>query len=430
VELNADIDNNGFVQGDDWDKAMHAYAQNPADSIDRGTEFMFANDTLSNGAWDMQDSAAPSGSADDDVEKIVIRPMQYLDAGELWLEHPNIGGIEFYTTAECTEVAPVKSPTQPVVFSPASPIPQEGIVVYARAESIAFPPANPQVSGDLKLMIRPAGQQDAIEAARIKLTVVKKIGATKHHRAVIDYIREKNSKHYYNWIDTADQESVYVGYIGKKTLMDGIDPRHRFRTIYEAMTLDADAIIVGNYAGDDSGSSGWPAWQDGEIYESYTWNTATSHVAQPARQGYWRMVLHPSEPEFIHTIGTGNIPASTTRGGMGGLAMSIVNGNGGVNAMGKVDLSGGDELIYLTSGWSGDQIALFESSLSSGSDAHVYREFDGGSSTAIAIASPSGNLFIPLNKVGRRHHSPWLHEPFNDLVGSYIRLQTTRGRTE
>lgn len=110
--------------------------------------------------------------------------------------------------------------------------------------------------------------------------------------------------------------------------------------------------------------------------------------------------------------------------------MSIVNGNGGVNAMGKVDLSGGDELIYLTSGWSGDQIALFESSLSSGSDAHVYREFDGGSSTAIAIASPSGNLFIPLNKVGRRHHSPWLHEPFNDLVGSYIRLQTTRGRTE
>jgi hypothetical protein len=253
VELNADIDNNGFVQGDDWDKAMHAYAQNPADSIDRGTEFMFANDTLSNGAWDMQDSAAPSGSADDDVEKIVIRPMQYLDAGELWLEHPNIGGIEFYTTAECTEVAPVKSPTQPVVFSPASPIPQEGIVVYARAESIAFPPANPQVSGDLKLMIRPAGQQDAIEAARIKLTVVKKIGATKHHRAVIDYIREKNSKHYYNWIDTADQESVYVGYIGKKTLMDGIDPRHRFRTIYEAMTLDADAIIVGNYAGDDSG---------------------------------------------------------------------------------------------------------------------------------------------------------------------------------
>ncbi len=64
-----------------------------------------------------------------------------------------------------------------------------------RAESLSFPDADPQLEGDLKLMIKPTGgAANGIEATKMKLTVIKDLKARKYFVGARDYILENNTR--------------------------------------------------------------------------------------------------------------------------------------------------------------------------------------------------------------------------------------------
>jgi hypothetical protein len=445
VEIYSDLNNDGTLTSADSGLTGKPYASGASDEEkDKGTEFIFLNDDLSNGAWDRNDSKTPSDGKpadpnDDDAEEIVIKLQA--SQGEIWLEHPAINSLKFYDNAKCTGTeVPLKSGNRLNLAT--RTIPEH---VYMRVETEV---SGYQSAGDLVLKYATTAGGAGTDATKMKLVVVDDIRAEKHHRVVVDYIREKNTKHYFNWVDRTKADSAYVGYLAKNTNIDGIDPRGGvgwlgggIHSIQEAMSLGADAVVVGNYAGGHTypiiGDNYWPTFQDGEIYEGGSWNHLTSHTAANARVGYWRTII--SGGGFSHETMFGDIPAAGTSGGMAGLVHEPIRSDGGTSAMGRADVSEEDTVIYLNSGYSSRQLGIFEAALKIGiippqhpnSDGWAFRQFDGGNSTALAVASPSGTMFLPTEYGGR--HKPGtagyaIFEAAGDLVGAYIRLDPRKPR--
>jgi hypothetical protein len=195
VELYSDLNNDGQLTSADSNLVGRPYASGASEAEkDKGSEFMFANDNLSNGAWDKEDTdpARPATEKDDDdAEEIVIKPG--ITEGEVWLEHPAIAGLSFYKTRECKADDKVNlSPTSKFTVSASNPFPAK---LFMRADdTLAYPDANPQFEGDLVLKIKvdTAGQE--IEAVKMKLTVVKDFGAKMYFQAANDYLLENNAE--------------------------------------------------------------------------------------------------------------------------------------------------------------------------------------------------------------------------------------------
>lgn len=194
VELYSDLNNDGELTSADSGLVGKPYASSASEEEkDKGTEFMFANDNLSNGAWDKQDSTTPGKPADaddDDAEELYINPG--ITEGEVWLNHPAIAGLKFYRDKKCTQ--PINlSPSQRLTISVSNPFPEK---VFVRAESVSFTDTNnPQVEGDLKLMVKPpGGAANGVEATKIKLTIIKDLRAKKYFHGARDRIFENNVK--------------------------------------------------------------------------------------------------------------------------------------------------------------------------------------------------------------------------------------------
>jgi hypothetical protein len=235
VELITDIDNDGKIGGADRGLAQEAIESGATEEeIDEGTEFLFANDNLSNGAWDTEDTTTegkPADADDDDAEELRINPG--ITEGEVWLDHPAIAGLKFYRDKKCTQ--PINlSPSQRLTISASTPD-----KVFVRAESVNFPdPRNPQVEGELKLMIKPPGGAAAgIEAAKMKLTIVKTLGAEKYFYAATDYIYENNSKFCARDWKKGGHEYRVISMLESKTTMDVYDA-------YPAKEKGIDEVIA------------------------------------------------------------------------------------------------------------------------------------------------------------------------------------------
>ncbi len=194
VELYSDLNNDGQLTSADSGLVGKAYASGVSeDEKDKGTEFMFANDQLSNGAWDKEDSTTPgkpAGTDDDDAEELHINPG--ITEGEVWLDHPAITGLKFYRDKKCTQQINISTSSH-FDLTPDNPFPDK---VFMRAESVNFTDtSNPQVEGDLKLIIKPdGGDANGIEATKMRLTVIKDLGSQKYFHGVRDYIFENNTK--------------------------------------------------------------------------------------------------------------------------------------------------------------------------------------------------------------------------------------------
>ena len=198
IDLISDLDNDGQITS--ADNALRD-AANKTDATDeqkdKGTEFMFANDQLSNGAWDKEDGdtpGKPSDADDDDAEEIQIKLTGLPDAAEVWLEHPAIAGLSFYTSRKCLAAENVNlSPSQHYIVSSTNPV-SKLATLYVRADgAITFPADDPQVAGDLVLMLKPNTTAEALEGVRMKFTVVREMRAKKYFQAVRDYIFENNT---------------------------------------------------------------------------------------------------------------------------------------------------------------------------------------------------------------------------------------------
>ncbi len=254
VDLITDLDNDGGITSADNSLRDAAMVSGATDEIqDKGTEFIFQNDNLSNGIWDSEDTdpARPiAAKDDDDAEPINLQCGIY--NGEVWLDHPAIAGISFYKTRECRPEDKVNiSPSNKFSVSSSNPCPSG---LFMRVDgNLTYPDANPQIEGDLVLKIKVDASSPELEIARMKLTVVKDFGAKKYFHAVRDYIFENNTK-------TFTQEKAYgnskyriVGMREESTVMSGLDTydhardEPRLRGIDEVKAnYGSDVIINGN----------------------------------------------------------------------------------------------------------------------------------------------------------------------------------------
>ncbi len=207
VDIATDLNNDGKINLADNKLRDAALASGASDEkIEKGTEYLFVNDNLSNGLWDKEDSDPdkPAAEKDDDDAQEISIDVPDIDGMEVWLEHPFIDGFSFYTSKECNAVDIVTlSPSQKFTVSETNPFPEK---LFIRADKITLGSGgtselldanNYQIDGDLVLKIRIGGASgQEIEAIRIRLTLVEKVGAEKYFNAVRDYILENNTTLY------------------------------------------------------------------------------------------------------------------------------------------------------------------------------------------------------------------------------------------
>jgi hypothetical protein len=203
VELLTDLNNDGKIDSADSALVVKPYlpeldnssGTNSAIELerDKGTEFLFTNDDLSNGAWEKADTLTDGKPGeivdDDDAEELKIK--FGLDAGDLWMEHPAIDSLSFYKTKECktTDKINIKESAK-FALSSSNRLPDN---LFVRADGpISFETTNIQKDGDLVLKYQPPGGQ-AVEATKMKFTVVSGVGALKYFQAARDYIFERNT---------------------------------------------------------------------------------------------------------------------------------------------------------------------------------------------------------------------------------------------
>ena len=430
VEVYSDLNNDGTLTSADSGLTGTPYASGATDEQrDKGTEFMFANDQLSNGAWDKEDNDTPGkpGNADDDdAEELHINPG--ITEGEVWLDHPAIAGLKFYKQRKCTEEIQL-SPSSHFTISSSNPFPDK---VFVRAESVSFTSTtNPQVEGDLKLMIKPTGGAAAgIEAAKMKLTVIKGMGATKYFHGARDYIFENNVKTFTHHKDYGSTRYRIVAMREESTVMFGLDTYDHVADKARLKGIDAvkanynsDVIINGNQCF-FSGAYFFGSMTDRcdgrlcvgrQILRPPSDDTHNPNLGGPGARyiGYTA-----GEPEIvngqvttpgIYTFATGQVPegvAATPDHGLGGLAAKYDRAElqqSENQAIGRATVTEPGKGIVFTAttyvGHSGNAISLAADAHNSGvqplsggaAGAWELLFLDGSSSVGLVVSNPNGD---------------------------------------
>ncbi|MEQ1852834.1 MAG: hypothetical protein ABMA01_14745, partial [Chthoniobacteraceae bacterium] len=186
-ELNSDLTNDGKIDGADSSLKIASLKSDATDEAkEKGTEYLFVDDKLSNGLWDKDDddpTRPPAETDDDDVQ--VLATTCTATSGAIWFEHPIINKLVFYRTKECKQTADDKM-TFPFVLSDTNKLPEK---LYVRAEEVTA-----QIEGELVMYFGTADKTTTWMEDRLKLTTVKELGDTKYFHAVRDYILENNTE--------------------------------------------------------------------------------------------------------------------------------------------------------------------------------------------------------------------------------------------
>ena len=186
VEVVSDLNNNGKIDdGDRRLKSEGAKSDATDEQKEKATEYLFANDNLSNGLWDKDDSDSnkpQNHKDDDDVEELNLTCAATW--GAVWFDHPAIDKLAFYKTKECKPADKVEFP---FALSETNKLPE---TLYVRAEG-AF---TEQVDDDLVMKFGKADQSETWAEDKLKFSVVKHFGDKKFFEAARDYIMERNTK--------------------------------------------------------------------------------------------------------------------------------------------------------------------------------------------------------------------------------------------
>lgn len=241
VELISDLNNDGEINSADNALRDAAFESEVTDEDkDKGTEFLFVNDKISNGLGDVEDGKAPAGTTDDDdIQEIKIT----LDVkfGTVDFDHPAIEKLKFFEDKPCEDQ--VEFPFDLA----AKDLPE---VLYIRTEG----EFDGQVEGDLVLKYKPKADAEEIEAVKLKLTVVHRVGDKKYFHAARDYMKELNSKLCVRQEKT--NKNGRAGYwrlitmLHEKTSMKTVDSYHR------DPKLKGIGAVVGSFGGYDVAVNG------------------------------------------------------------------------------------------------------------------------------------------------------------------------------
>jgi hypothetical protein len=258
VELISDLNNDGQINAADNQARDASYGPLPPltqEIVDRGTEFMFPNNQRSNGMWDVEDSDPdkPAEADDDDAQPIVVDIGSLPKLTKVWLEHPASTGLKYYRDRKCTQEIPLSS-SQPHVVGGSVAWPNDNKLFLRVEDTLDFPDAaNPQLNGDLVLKIKVGTNGREIEAQKMRLLIVKTLGAQKYFHAARDYILENNTKYFRDRKEYIATAYTIVAMREESTMMFGLDTYHH--TAYKPRlkgidavkaNYDADVIINGN----------------------------------------------------------------------------------------------------------------------------------------------------------------------------------------
>jgi hypothetical protein len=188
-ELNSDLNNDGKASEDSDSSLKTAALRSGAsdDAKEKGTEYLFVNDNLSNGLWDKEDSdsSKPANeNKDDDITE--LKTICAATWGGIWFEFEggDINKLEFWKDKECTE-AFTFAPT--FALSESNKLPEK---LYVRTKG----DWTGQVEGILIMKFGKADKSETWGEDKLLFTVVKHFGDTKYFRAARDYIWESNTK--------------------------------------------------------------------------------------------------------------------------------------------------------------------------------------------------------------------------------------------
>ena len=188
-ELTSDLNNDGKA-GEGSDSSLKtAGIEDTAsdDAKEKGTEYLFVNDQLSNGLWDKEDTSAtkPPTSENKDDDLTELRTICAATWGSVWFEYEggDIAKLAFYKTKECTAANKM---TFPFALSETNKLPEK---LYVRTEG----DWTAQIEGKLVMKL---GKPDIETWAtdKLRFTVVKHIGDKKFFHATRDYILEHNTR--------------------------------------------------------------------------------------------------------------------------------------------------------------------------------------------------------------------------------------------
>ena len=464
VELYSDLNDDGEVNSTDSGLVGKPYASGASEEEkDKGTEFMFANDNLSNGAWDKEDTTTPGKPADaddDDAEPIFVGIGSLPDETRVWLDHPASAGLKYYRDRKCTEEIPLSS-GQPHVVGGSVEWPDDNIV-FVRAESVSFPDAaNSQVEGDLKLMVKVGGAANGIEGTKMKLTIIKELGAKKYFHGARDYILENNTPLFRHCKTYNTSRQVLITAMRERnTIMRALDTYHHTPRLYgidqvTARYPSATVIINGNMTFDRQDIGGGLELTrrcHGRLVSGATFNANTSsdnadeNVPPPNYFGI-PDPLRGSElagPNGKHIAMTadGNFKFSIDRvpldpmpkEALGGLSTNYAIQNSDQFA-GVVKIGNDGRMLFtitceLTTSGVTQQVAADakRSGVEAlpGGAAHelMLFKFDGGTSLALSHAKPDGTLTTPIK--GSKHTGRLLNDY---CVHTYLMFQTEKPRS-
>jgi len=423
------------------------------EDIDKGTEFLFYNDDLSNGKWDNGEEGVAATEIDDDAQEIVIKPG--ITEGEVWLEHPAIDKLSFYKDSrECKDADKITlTSSARRTVSSSNPFPD---VIFVRADrNDTFPADNPQFEGDLVLKIN-VGEQE-IEAEKIKLNIVRELGAQKYFHAVRDYIFENNTKALFRDLELNSGQKFRLGLMAEdlttlKVIDAHRDPPNPIRSIDDIKDhySQSPLIVNGNLCyleADPDANLILTPWvmtdkchgrlvKGGVIQDASNDDEALSPFAGPDakyfaqdEEGYFADIgrtpgYHPSWPV---------LPINNPKAGIGGLSSNYLD-SGRVNdafqiiALAEIGEAGEGVVFTATQSHGGGGAAqIAERAERSGVkplDNGVPKVLllDGGTSVAVAHIDPDGDL--------NTHVKGLKYTPAVYAINTYVAFEATTPRNE
>jgi hypothetical protein len=211
IELLSDLNNDGQITSADSglrDAALKAGASD-ADK-EKGTEYLFINDKMSNGVWDADDEGVlsfsygagdlvglgtgygrmpkpPATHKDDDDAQALKVSVGGLNTGVVWFDHPSIDKLEFFKTKEC-KASDKLNITSSSPFDLSTGTLPETIYVMLRDDW-----AGTDQEGNLRMFVGKTVNETWAEL-KLPLTVVRDFGAKHFFHAARDYILENNSR--------------------------------------------------------------------------------------------------------------------------------------------------------------------------------------------------------------------------------------------
>ena len=205
VELISDLNNDGQITLVDNELRIAAL-KSDATTLEKrnGTEYMFVNDKMSNGAWDVEDdgllsfSYSPIGDGygtlpkpptshkdDDDAEPLRVRIG--INTGVVWFAHLAISEMEFFKTKEC-------KPNEKILIDYLHPLDLSNNklpeIIYVRVN----PGLNILEWGGRLQMHWGMTVDDPKVTLELPLTIVQRFGAAHYFYAARDYIEENNRR--------------------------------------------------------------------------------------------------------------------------------------------------------------------------------------------------------------------------------------------